>query len=120
MKYLMLITIAVTLGVVSAVSAQDTDPAQRALQYADGQQKNIGVLQQYSWKTRSDITSGGNPVLTTLIQARFDAEGELQLTTISTESHLEKKRGLRGKKQKKELEKFAASLRKYSVCRFPT
>lgn len=112
MKYLMLITIALTLGVVSPVAAQDADPAQRALQYADGQQKNIGVLNQYSWKTRSDITSGGNPVLTTLVQARFDAEGELQLTTISTESHVEKKRGLRGKKQKKELEKFAALIEK--------
>ena len=112
MKYLMLITIVVTLGVVSPISAQDADPAQRALQYGDAQKKNMGVLKQYSWKTRSDITSGGNPMLTTLMEARFDAEGELQLTTISTESHVEKKKGLRGKKQKKELEKSAALIEK--------
>jgi len=106
MKYLVPIAIIVTLAVLSNALAQDIDPAERALEYAKGQQQNMDVLKQYSWKTRSNIMSGGNPVLTTLIQARFDAEDKLQLTTISSETHIEKKRGFRGKKQKKELEKF--------------
>ena len=97
----------IVLAFVFPVTAQDTAPAQHALKYAETQQKNIGALKAYSWKTRSEITMNEKPMLTTLIQARFDAEGKLQLTTISSESHVEMKRGLRGKKQKSKLEELA-------------
>ena len=104
MKYVLVLVILVTgFGFVFPVTAQDTDPAQSALKYAEAQQKNLEVVKTYSWKTRTEITMDETPMLTVLIQARFDADGKLQHTTISSESHVKKMPGLRGRKQKQEL-----------------
>jgi hypothetical protein len=114
MKYsvLFILVIAIVFVFVSPVTAQDADPAQRALKYAEAQQKNIDTLKTYSWKTRTEISENENPMLTTLIQARFDADGKLQHTTISSESHVEKKRGIKGKKQKQKLEELGQLIEK--------
>lgn len=81
MKFLIpvmiVIAFAFALAFVSPVTAQDTDPAQRALKYAEVQQKNIDALKTYNWKTRSVITKDEKPMMTMLIQARFDSDGKL-------------------------------------------
>ncbi len=102
-----MIVIAFALAFVSPVTAQETDPAQRALKYSEVQQKNTDALKTYSWKTRTVVTKDEKPMMTMLIQARFDAKGKLQHTTISNESHVDKKRGVRGKKQKKKMEELS-------------
>jgi hypothetical protein len=101
-----MIVIAFATAVVFPVTAQGADPAQRALKYAEIQQTNTDALKDYSWKTRTVITKDEKPMVTMLIQARFDADGKLQQTTISSESHVEKKRGVRGKKQKQKIEEL--------------
>jgi hypothetical protein len=106
MRALVPIALVVGLGLVVPVAAQDSDPAQRALEYAAAQQDNLKTLKTYSWKTRSEVSRNEALMLVALVQARFDAEGELQHTRISSESHVEQKRGLRGRKQKQELEKL--------------
>jgi hypothetical protein len=114
MKFLIPVMTIIALVIIIAlpVKAQDTDPAQRALQYAEVQQKNIAALKAYSWKTRTVITMDEKPMMTMLIQARFDADGKLQHTTISSESHVDKKRGMRGKKQKKKIEELSQLIEK--------
>jgi len=113
MRYLLVLAILVTgFGFVVPVTAQDADPAQRALKYAEAQEKNLEALQTYSWKTRTEIAVNETPMLTALIQARFDTDGKLQHTTISSESHVEKKRGIRGKKQKQKLEELGQLIEK--------
>jgi hypothetical protein len=106
MKFSVLVIVVVGLAFASQATGQDADPAQRALEYAESQQKNSDALRTYSWKTRTVITKDEKPMMTMLIQARFDADGKLQHTTISSESHVEKKRGVRGKKQKKKIEEL--------------
>jgi len=112
MKYLVLVMLVIAVGSVFPVTAQDTDSAQRALKYAEVQQKNTDALKEYSWKTRTEISMNDQSMLTALIQARFDADGELQHTTISSESHVEKMRGMRGRKQKQKLEELGQLIEK--------
>lgn len=103
MNALVPIVCVMALSLAVPVAAQDSDPAQRALEYAAAQQENLKMVKTYSWKTRSDISVNETLMLVALLQARFDAEGELQHTTINTESHVEQKRGLRGRQQQQEL-----------------
>ena len=107
-----MIAIAFAIAFVFPVTAQDADPAQKALKYAEIQQTNTDALKAYSWKTRTVITKDEKPMVTMLIQARFDADGKLQHTTISSESHVDKKRGMRGKKQKKKMEELSQMIEK--------
>lgn len=111
MKYLVPV-IMLVITFICPLKAQETDPAQRAIKYAELQQKNIAALKMYSWKTRAELTMNESPMFTSLIQARFDAEGKLQHTTISTESHVEKMRGIRGRKQQQKLEELGEQLEK--------
>jgi len=112
MKYLVPVMLVIAFGFVLPVTAQDTDSAQRALKYAEVQQKNTDALKEYSWKTRTEISMNDQSMLTALIQARFDADGQLQHTTISSESHVEKMRGMRGRKQKQKLEELGQLIEK--------
>jgi hypothetical protein len=99
MKYLVPVMLVIAFAFALPVTAQDTDSAQRALKYAEVQQKNIDALTTYSWKTRTEIAVNETPMLTALIQARFDADGKLQHTT-------------RGKKQKQKLEELGQLIEK--------
>jgi len=112
MKNLVPVLFVFALVFAHPITAQDTDPAQLALRYAEDQQKNLEVVKTYSWKTRTEITMDDAPMLTALIQARFDGDGTLQHTTISTESHVEPKRGMRGRKQKQKLEELGQLVEK--------
>ena len=61
MKYLVTVMLVIAFGFVLPVTAQDADPAQQALKYAEAQEKNLEALQTYSWKTRTEIAVNETP-----------------------------------------------------------
>jgi hypothetical protein len=107
MKYKSCLAIAcwsfATIFVMAQVPA---DPAKFAVQISEKRAENRESLREYSWKTRSEITVKGETKLLKVELVRFDVDGRMQKTTLNEETpDQRKKRGVRGRIQKKKAKK---------------
>jgi len=80
------------------------DPAKMAVDYSHSLKQNMGLMKQYSWKSRVEIEIEGEQKATQIAHIRFNADGELERTLISSDSDVKKKRGIRGRVQKSKQE----------------
>ncbi|MGD8413442.1 MAG: hypothetical protein PVF33_04380 [Candidatus Latescibacterota bacterium] len=87
-----------------------TDSDELALAVADAQHANLEAMAKYTWRVKSNITLNGESKATSITEMRFNADGELEATNAGGESNIEKKRGLRGRRQAKKIEDFAEYL----------
>lgn len=95
--------------VAGGVYAQSVgDPVQLALQYSKNMEQNMIAMRQYSWKSRTEVRAKGETQAVTLHLVRFDLDGNLQKTPIGGEQKSKKKRGIKGKIQKKKQKKARA------------
>ncbi len=85
---------------VSAMAQIPPDSAKLAVQISEKREENRKKLREYSWKTRSEIAVKGETKLLKVELVRFDIDGSMQKTTLSEEKP-DKKRGVRGRIQKK-------------------
>jgi hypothetical protein len=76
------------------------DPAKLAVQISEKREENSKNMREYSWKTRTEIAIEGETRLLKVELVRFNYDGRMQKTTLSEEKP-EKKRGVRGRIQKK-------------------
>lgn len=77
-----------------------------ALAAANAQKANQVAIMDYTWRIKTNLTVEGELKATILNEMRFNTEGELESTNIGGESHVEKKRGLRGRMQRSKMEDF--------------
>ncbi len=83
--------------------AQQPDPGELGLEYAEAAGGNAQALRAYIWQQRVEVKRGGEVVVTILQQLRY-SEGELQTTLISQEPEKPGGRGPKNKKRKKAYE----------------
>jgi hypothetical protein len=110
MSYLMNVTKGIIFFAFLALTlhqafAQGVDNAEVALAASKAKTQNLQAFKSYSWKMRSEISLASKTQAIILNQFRFNHEGKLEVTNLSFESKIKKKRGLRGKKQAREIEK---------------
>jgi len=100
--------------IASPILAQDTaektPPDQLALDVGNAQEANRKALAQYSWHMNNTLDKGGQEMATSVNSVRYDSSGKLKTTNISSTSNVDKKRGLRGHRQKKEIGDFTQYL----------
>ena len=99
-----IVTTAVLTGAmaISGLLAQAaSQSAEMALQISAAQKTNAAAMRQYSWKRRVEIQKEGETRKVILKLVRFDMDGKLEATTIGGTEPAKKKRGIRGKVQKK-------------------
>lgn len=96
--------------------------AQVDQRFAQAQQENALALRKYEWKSRTEIQKDGDTKNIQLALMRYDTNGNLQKTPISSTQEDLPTRGLRGliaKKKKKEfqdnVEKVGALAKSYST-----
>jgi len=83
-----------------------------ALSVANAHKANQVALMNYTWRIKTDLSAEGESKATILNEMRYNTEGELESTNIGGESHVKKKRGLRGRMQQSKMEDFAEYLGK--------
>ncbi|MBV9929079.1 MAG: hypothetical protein JOZ96_28975 [Acidobacteria bacterium] len=99
------LALALTLLACVAAAAQGQDR-----QFAQAQQENAKRLRQYSWKSRTEVRKDGETKSTQLHLVRYDADGNVQQTLVSSTSPQLPTRGLRGFIAKKKKEEFVELL----------
>jgi hypothetical protein len=97
-------------GIAAQPQAGPAGSDDLALAVADAQHANLAAIQKYTWRVKSDIAVEGESMATTINELRFNTDGKLESTNIGGESNVEKKRGLRGRRQAKKIEDFAEYL----------
>lgn len=80
------------------------DPDQFALDVSKADAANTEQLKAYIWKRNSTATVEGAVKSTVINEVSFDENGEIQLTTVSAESNVKQKPGLRGRTQQNAME----------------
>ncbi len=93
-----------------ATAAAATEADDLALAVADAQKANQGAITKYSWEVKTELFMEDVSKATSISECRFNSEGKLESTVIGGESSTEKKRGVRGHRQEKKMEDFAAYL----------
>ncbi len=83
------------------------DKTQLALDIAEAQQANTKNLMNYSWQRSSKVYMDGEEKLHQLVKVWFNSEGEMDGSVLSSESSVQKKRGVRGKMQQNKGEDLA-------------
>lgn len=83
------------------------DKTQLALDIAEAQQANTKNLMNYSWQRSSKVYMDGEEKLHQLVKVWFNSEGEMDDSVLSSESSVQKKRGVRGKMQQNKGEDLA-------------
>jgi hypothetical protein len=91
--------------------AQTTPAAQPtsddlALALANAQKANQAAITKWSWKVKANLNMEGESKATNVVEMRFNTEGKLDATLVSSESNMEQKRGIRGKAQANQIEDF--------------
>jgi hypothetical protein len=102
MKTILAIMAAGLLLATGASWAQEKpNPVDAAVQISKAQKANAMAIRNYIWTQRTEIVVEGkaNPAQLHLI--RFDVEGEIQRTPMNAPPEEKKKRGVRGRVQKK-------------------
>lgn len=80
------------------------DKEQLALDVSKAEADNSEKLKAFIWKRYSTASVEGQVKSKVITELSFNESGELQTTTISTESSVKQKRGVRGKIQKNAIE----------------
>jgi len=92
------------------VTADTSSSDDLALAVANAQKANLEAIAKYSWQVKSDLSMEGESKATSITEMRFNTEGKLESTHIGGESSVEKKPGLRGRRQEKKIEDFSEYL----------
>ena len=101
------IALAVPILLLAAIAIT----AQTERKFAQAQQENAAALRNYQWKSRTEIMKGGDSKKTQLSLVRYDANGSLQKTLISsTPDEDVPSRGLIGHIAQKKKKDFLAML----------
>jgi hypothetical protein len=96
----------IELGVVILLSTSIAISAQMDQKFAQSRQQNAEALRQYSWKTRTEVQKGGETKNTQVNQLRYEADGTLQKTLLSSTQQKLPTHGLRGLIARKRKEDF--------------
>lgn len=102
MKLQILVVVCLCMLTAAAMSSDDD----LAIAVGDAQKANQKALTQYSWKVQTTLSMDGEQKATALTQMNFDSDGKLQATHLGGESSVEKKRGVRGRRQEKKIGEF--------------
>jgi hypothetical protein len=112
-RALAVVAIAMVVFAVVAVSDEGAvDSDELALAVADAQKANQAAITQYSWEVKTSLAKDGEEMATSINEMRFNTEGKLESTNVGGESHVEKKRGFRGRRQKAKMEDMGEYLQK--------
>lgn len=114
MRFIRIKGLALALGLLALMvgpilaeeAAEKPDSDQLALDVANAQEANRKALTDYSWHTKTALSKDGQEMVTSLEEMRFNSEGKLESTHVGGESHIKKQRGLRGRRQKSEMEEM--------------
>ena len=102
---------AIELGMVILLLTTVAISAQMDQKLAQARQQNAQALRQYTWKSRTEIRKGGETRSVQLAFMRYDMNGMLQKTPISSTPQPQlPTRGLRGLIAQKKKENFMESL----------
>src|ERR1051325_11711814 len=99
------IILASALALVACVAVVGQQQ-QQGKNFAQAQQENAKKLRGYSWKSRTEVSKGGETKSTQIYLVRYDAEGNVQQTLIGGTSAQIPTHGLRGLIAKKKKEDF--------------
>jgi hypothetical protein len=118
-------TLGVVLVMVGLAQAQQPDlgnTAKIAMGIAEARTENQQLTRQYSWTSRTEVKVKGEVKSLKTEIVRYTVDGELQKTPIGTPIEAKKKRGVRGKVQKKKVgemkewgRELGALLKQYSL-----
>jgi len=97
----------ITFVIVTVTSFIAQDKTQLALDIANAQQTNTENLKNYSWQRSSKVYMDEEEKLHQLVKVWFNSEGEMDGSVLSSESSVQKKRGVRGKMQQNKGEDLA-------------
>lgn len=122
MKWLSSLAVALAFTAAPALSQETAppDPGEMALQYSKVLAKNLGVLTNYTWQMRVEVSQAGEPIYVDLVQGRHTADGQLQTTPINDDQLIKQRHGvLRGNLQDSRLTKIrqhVANLRQWTLA----
>jgi hypothetical protein len=101
----------IELGVVILLLTAIAVSAQMDQKLAQSQQQNAQALRQYTWKSRTEIRKGGETKNVQLALMRYDMNGTMQKTPISSTPQQQlPTRGLRGLIAQKKKENFLETM----------
>jgi len=101
----------IEVGLVIALLTSAAFPFQMDQKFAQAQQQNAQALRQYTWKSRTEIQRGGETRNVQLALQRYDMNGTVQKTTISSTPQQEMpSRGLRRLIAEKKKENFMETM----------
>ncbi len=94
-----LLAIALGLSITSATHSQSRatkskDPAQWALTYSGVLEKNRKILSGYSWQYRVEVMEESTLLYVDLLEARYDAGGNLQTTRVNQDLKIKQRHGI--------------------------
>jgi hypothetical protein len=96
---LLLVAAGVGFGAPS-LSAQEA--ANIGLSYAEAQSKNQDLLKQYKWTTHTTLQKDGDTKFDFEVACHLNEAGQMEQEVESSESDVKRKRGVRGRRQRKE------------------
>jgi hypothetical protein len=101
----------IELGMVILLLTTVAFSAQMDQKLAQSQQQNAQALRQYTWKSRTEIRKGGETKNVQLAFMRYDLNGTMQKTPISSTPQQQlPTRGIRGLVAQKKKENFMETL----------
>lgn len=101
----------IELGIALLLLTAVAFPAQMDSKIAQAQQQNAAALRQYTWKSRTEIRKDGETKNVQLAFMRYDNDGWLQKTPISSTPQQQlPTRGLRGLIAQKKKEDFVEAV----------
>lgn len=87
----------IELGMVILLLTGSAISSQVDQKFADSQRRNAQELRQYTWKSRADLQKGGETRYVQLTQMRYDVNGTVQKTLISSTPQQLPARGILGR-----------------------
>ena len=103
---LAVVVILATWLTTQAQEPGQTDPAKVAMQVSESRQENQKAARQYSWTSRTEVKVKGEVKKLRTEIVRYTVDGQLQRTPIGSSPEPKKKRGIRGRVQKKKATKM--------------
>ena len=100
-----------SLATPSLAQKPEADRGEIALRYAGLLAKNRQSLMNYSWQLRIEVAKGGELQYIDLKQARYTADGRLQLSKIAQDLQVRQRHGaLRARRQDKKLAEISGAV----------
>lgn len=98
-RNLLVVAAALTFGGAGLLAQENA--VEMALDYSRSLKQNRVLMKEYSWKSRVEIEIEGEKKAAQIAHIRFNTDGELERTVVASESDVKKKRGIRGRIQRK-------------------